>query len=54
MQLGELYPSVTVKDVQAEIGWPLRLAETIQETAEPTTEELHLIRDVVDPQGMYR
>jgi glutaconate CoA-transferase subunit B len=54
MQLGELYPGVTVKDVQAEIGWPLRLAETIQETAEPTTEELHLIRDVVDPQGMYR
>jgi len=54
MQLGELYPGVTVKDVQSEIGWPLRLAETIQETAEPTTEELHLIRDVVDPQGMYR
>ncbi|HVH91891.1 MAG TPA: CoA-transferase [Candidatus Acidoferrum sp.] len=54
MQLGELYPGVTAKDVQAEVGWPLRLAATLGETAAPTTEELHLIRDEVDPQGMYR
>jgi glutaconate CoA-transferase subunit B len=54
MQLSELYPGVTVKDVQAEVGWPLHLAATIGETAAPTTEELHLIRDEVDPQGMYR
>jgi glutaconate CoA-transferase, subunit B len=54
MQLSELYPGVTVSDVQAEVGWPLRLAETINETAAPTTEELRLIRDEVDPQGMYR
>jgi glutaconate CoA-transferase, subunit B len=54
MQLSELYPKVTAKDVQAEVGWPLRLAAAIGETAAPTTEELHLIRDEVDPQGMYR
>ena len=54
MQLSELYPGVKVQDVQAEVGWPLRLAETVGETAAPTTEELHLIRDEVDPQGMYR
>jgi glutaconate CoA-transferase subunit B len=54
MQLHELYPGVAVSDVQAEVGWPLRLAETIKETAAPTSEELHLIRDEVDPQGMYR
>jgi acyl CoA:acetate/3-ketoacid CoA transferase beta subunit len=54
MQLSELYPGVAVSDVQAEVGWPLRLAETIKETAAPTAEELHLIRDEVDPQGMYR
>jgi len=40
--------------VQAEVGWPLRVAETVGETATPTAEELHLIRDEVDPQGMYR
>jgi glutaconate CoA-transferase subunit B len=54
MQLSELYPGVTTKDVQAEVGWPLRLNATIRETAAPTAEELHLIRDKVDPQGMYR
>jgi glutaconate CoA-transferase subunit B len=54
MQLSELYPGVTPKDVQAEVGWPLRLAATIGETNAPTTEELRLIRDEVDPQGMYR
>jgi glutaconate CoA-transferase, subunit B len=54
MQLSELYPGITVKDVQAEVGWELRLAATIGETAGPTVEELHLIRDEVDPQGMYR
>ena len=54
MQLRELYPGVTVKDVQAEVGWPLRLATTIGETVAPTSEELRLIRDEVDPQGMYR
>src|SRR6266850_790923 len=41
MQLSELYPGVIAKDVQAEVGWPLRLAETIRETAAPTIEELH-------------
>jgi glutaconate CoA-transferase subunit B len=54
MQLSELYPGTTAKDVQAEVGWRLRLAATIGETAAPTAEELRLIRDEVDPQGMYR
>lgn len=54
MQLCGLYPRVAVKDVQAEVGWPLRLAETIQEIAAPTSEELHLIREQLDPHAMYR
>jgi glutaconate CoA-transferase subunit B len=54
MQLIELYPGVTLEDVQAEVAWPLRLAATIGKTAPPTTEEIRLIRDEVDPQGMYR
>jgi glutaconate CoA-transferase subunit B len=54
MQLSALYPGVTVKEVKAEVGWPLRVAETIQETAAPSTEELHLIREELDPHAMYR
>jgi glutaconate CoA-transferase subunit B len=54
MQLSALYPGVTVNDVQAEVGWPLRRAETIEEITAPSGEELHLIRDEVDPHAMYR
>ena len=54
MELSALYPGVTVKDVQAEVGWPLRLAKTIEEVAAPTAQELRLIREEVDPHAMYR
>jgi glutaconate CoA-transferase subunit B len=54
MQLIELYPGVTANDVQAEVGWPLRSAPTLGETPAPTAEELRLMRNEVDPQGMYR
>src|SRR5207237_1352092 len=53
MQLVELYPGVTIENVQAEVGWPIRLAEAICVTAAPSTEELHLIREELDPQAMY-
>jgi len=54
MQLCALYPGIAVKDVQAEIGWPLTLAKDIAEIAAPSGEELRLIREVVDPNAMYR
>jgi glutaconate CoA-transferase subunit B len=54
MQLSVLYPGVAVNDVQAEVGWPLRLAEKIEEVAAPSLEELRLIREELDPNGMYR
>src|ERR1700751_571010 len=54
MQLSALYPGVTAKDVQTEVGWLLRSAEAIQEVDAPTAEELHLIRDELDPHAMYR
>lgn len=54
MQLSALYPSVSPDNLQAEVGWPLRLAETISEIAAPSNEELRLIREEIDPNGMYR
>ncbi|MDH3445381.1 MAG: CoA-transferase subunit beta, partial [Deltaproteobacteria bacterium] len=54
MQLSALYPGVAVSDVQAEVGWALRTAGKIEEIAAPSAEELRLIRDEVDPKGMYR
>ncbi len=54
MQLCSLYPGVAVKDVQDEVGWPLRTADTTETIAAPTPEELRLIREEVDPNAMYR
>jgi glutaconate CoA-transferase, subunit B len=54
MQLSALYPGITLKEVQAEVGWPLRQADAIQEAAAPSAEELRLIREELDPHAMYR
>jgi glutaconate CoA-transferase subunit B len=54
MQLTALYAGVTREDVQSEVGWLLRAAETIETISPPTAEELRLIREEVDPHAMYR
>jgi len=54
MQLSALFPGIAVKDVQDEVGWPLRLAQMIEDIIAPTAEELRLIREEVDPHAMYR
>ncbi len=54
MQLAALHPGVTAESVQAEVGWPLRVAANVATTPPPTEDELHLVRDVLDPHGMYR
>jgi len=54
MQLAALHPGVTLDEVRAEVGWPLRVAATITSTPAPTAEELHMIRVELDPQAMYR
>jgi len=54
MQLSALYPSVSEKDVRAEIGWELQCAPKIEEVSPPSLEELRLIREELDRSGMYR
>ncbi len=54
MQLVSLHPGVTLDQVLAEVGWPLRVADTVGETLPPTHAELRMIRDELDPQGLYR
>jgi glutaconate CoA-transferase, subunit B len=54
MTLIELAPGESVARVQAEVGWPLRVSPRLKEMAPPTTAELDLIRQELDPQGLYR
>jgi glutaconate CoA-transferase subunit B len=54
MQVISLHPGVSVEEIREQIGWDIRFADTLEETPSPTAEELRLIREVLDPSGMYR
>jgi glutaconate CoA-transferase subunit B len=53
MTLESLHPGVELAEVQAEVGWELKIAPGLRETESPTAEELRLLREELDPQGMY-
>jgi glutaconate CoA-transferase subunit B len=52
MVLASAHPGVTIEEVQAQTGWPLRLAEGVTETPPPRADELAMIRRF-DPQGFW-
>lgn len=51
--LTALHPHATVEQARACTGWPLRAAAEIACTEPPTAEELRLLREELDPQGIY-
>ena len=51
--LAALYPGVAVADVQAGVGWSLRAEPQLQRLEPPTTIELQLLREVLDPKRLY-
>ena len=53
MTLVTLHPGVTLDDVRANMGWEPRVADELGETPPPTPEELRLIREELDPLGVY-
>lgn len=52
MRLLSLHPGVTLERVQAKTGFPLIIPSHIPSTPEPTAEELHYLRQVIDPLGV--
>jgi glutaconate CoA-transferase subunit B len=50
--LASHHPGVSVDDVVANTGWKLRVANAVQETPEPTAQELEVIRDY-DKEGFW-
>jgi glutaconate CoA-transferase, subunit B len=51
--LGALYPGVEAGEVVAGVGWPLRSRERLSEVEPPSSHELHLLREVLDPKRLY-
>ena len=48
-----LYPGVTADEVRAGVGWPLRSRDRLTQVAAPSGRELRLLREVLDPRGLY-
>jgi len=51
--LTSLHPGVTVEQARANTGWDLKVAVNRGMTAPPTPEELRILREDLDPQGIY-
>jgi acyl CoA:acetate/3-ketoacid CoA transferase beta subunit len=51
MRLASVHPGVTVDDVVSSTGFELVIDAEVPETRLPTDEDLHWIRDVLDPEG---
>ena len=54
MRLRSIHPGVSVDDVVAGTGFTLSIPDEVEETRAPTGEELELIREVLDPEGLRK
>lgn len=51
--LTDLHPGASVEKARENTGWDLKVAETLQETEPPTDEEIRILREELDPTGIY-
>lgn len=51
MRVESLHPGITKEDVVANTGFELLFVDPLPVTAEPTDQELKILREEVDPQG---
>lgn len=53
MVVASLHPGVTSDQIRDNIGWDVRFVLAPETTSPPTLAELRLIREELDPQGLY-
>ena len=53
MRLDFLHPGATLDEVRGTIAWEPRVSADLRTTPAPTAEELRLVREELDPEGMY-
>lgn len=53
MVLTSLHPGRTLEEIRENIGWDVRIATSLETTAEPTAQELRVIREDLDPAHLY-
>ncbi len=53
MRLDSLHPGATLEQVRATMGWEPKVSPALSSTPPPTEDELRLIREELDPDGIY-
>ena len=53
MVLVSLHPGATVQKIKENTGWDVKVAKDLTETPPPTPEEIRIIREELDPQGIF-
>ena len=53
MYLSRTHPGVTVEQVRANTGWDMRISPDLATTDPPSDLELNLMRNELDPEGIY-
>jgi glutaconate CoA-transferase subunit B len=51
--LTALHPGITVDQIRENTGWELKTHATIRITEPPTVEELRILHEELDPQGIH-
>ena len=51
--LTALHPGATAEQARLNTGWDLKVASDLRVTDQPTGEELRILREELDPQGIY-
>ena len=51
--LTALYPGVSIDEVRANVGWPLRVREPVEEIPPPTGHVLRVLKEELDPERRY-
>jgi glutaconate CoA-transferase subunit B len=51
--LTALHPGISVEQARENTGWDLKAASTLRQTLPPAQEELRILREELDPQGIY-
>ena len=51
--LTALHPGATADQARENTGWELKVAESLRTTLPPSAEELRILREDLDPQGIY-
>jgi glutaconate CoA-transferase subunit B len=53
MYLESYHPGVAIDEVKENTGWELKISPTVHETMPPTTEQIRLLRQELDPKGIF-